>query len=136
MVEIDTDRIDEAVLALLYLTPHDRFRAWKGSDWDVMDRLHRTRLIYDPVGKAKSVVLTDEGLAKSERRFKKLFARPLGIGRASCLGYGNDQAGAAGGSWMFQGRSSSRRLMEWPQAIRSRTAARYASGLRPLSSAD
>jgi hypothetical protein len=31
-MEIDTDRIDEAVLALLYLGLHDRCRAWKGFD--------------------------------------------------------------------------------------------------------
>lgn len=76
MVEIDTDKIDEAVLALLYLTLHDRFRAWKGFDWDALDRLYRKGLIYDPVGKAKSVMLTDEGLAESERLFKTLFAKP------------------------------------------------------------
>lgn len=76
MVEIDTDKIDEAVLALLYLTLHDRFRAWKGFDWDAMDRLYRKGLIYDPVGKAKSVMLTDEGLVESERLFRKLFAKP------------------------------------------------------------
>ncbi len=75
-MDIDTDKIDEAVLALLYLTLHDGVRAWKGLDWDAMDRLHRKGLIYDPVGKAKSVVLTDEGLAESERLFKKLFAKP------------------------------------------------------------
>jgi hypothetical protein len=74
-VEIDTDKIDEAVLALLYLTLHDGFRAWKGFDWDAMDRLHRKGLIHDPVGKVKSVVLTDEGLAESERLFTKLFAK-------------------------------------------------------------
>jgi hypothetical protein len=75
VVEIDTDKIDETVLALLYLTLHDGFRAWKGFDWDAMDRLHRKGLIHDPVGKAKSVVLTDEGLAESERLFSKLFAK-------------------------------------------------------------
>jgi hypothetical protein len=32
-------------------------------------------MIYDPVGKAKSVVLTDEGLAESARLFRKLFAK-------------------------------------------------------------
>ena len=32
-MEIDTDKIDEAVLALLYLTLHDDVRAWKGHDW-------------------------------------------------------------------------------------------------------
>jgi hypothetical protein len=31
-MDIDTDRIDEAVLALLYLGPHDNGRAWKGFD--------------------------------------------------------------------------------------------------------
>jgi hypothetical protein len=29
-MEIDTEKIDEAVLALLYLTLHDGARAWKG----------------------------------------------------------------------------------------------------------
>ena len=75
-MEIDTDKIDEAVLALLYLTLHDDVRAWKGFDWDAMDRLYRKGLIHDPVGKVKSVVLTEEGLAESEPLFKKLFAKP------------------------------------------------------------
>jgi hypothetical protein len=75
-VEIDTDKIDDAVLALLYLTLHDGFRAWKGHDWDALGRLHRKGMICDPVGKAKSVVFTDEGLTKSERLFGALFARP------------------------------------------------------------
>ena len=75
VMEIDTDKIDEAVLALLYLTLHGGFRAWKGHDWDAMDRLHRKGMIENPVGKAKSVVLTDEGLKESERLFRKLFER-------------------------------------------------------------
>ena len=69
------------MLALLHLTLHDGFRAWKGHDWDALDRLHRKGMICDPVGKAKSVVLTDEGLAESERLFRKLFGRPAAIGR-------------------------------------------------------
>jgi hypothetical protein len=40
-----------------------------------LDRLHRKGMICDPVNKAKSVVLTDEGLAESERLFKKLFVK-------------------------------------------------------------
>jgi hypothetical protein len=74
-MDIDTDKIDEAVLALLYLTLHDGVRAWKGHDWDTLDRLYRKGMIENPVGKAKSVVLTDEGLAKSERLFRNLFER-------------------------------------------------------------
>jgi hypothetical protein len=77
-VDIDTDKIDEAVLALLFLTLHDGGRAWKGHDWDVLDRLYRKGMIDNPVGKAKSVVLTDEGLSASERLFRKLFERTVG----------------------------------------------------------
>ena len=74
-MDIDTDKIDEAVLALLYLTLHDQFRAWKGHDWDVLDRLYRKGMIDNPVSKAKSVMLTDEGLSESERLFRRLFER-------------------------------------------------------------
>jgi hypothetical protein len=58
-MEYDKDKVDEMVLALLYLTLHDGDRAWKGHDWDAMDRLHAKGMIGDPVGKAKSVWLTE-----------------------------------------------------------------------------
>ena len=74
-MDIDTDKIDEAALALLYLTLHDDSRAWKGLDWDVMNRLHEKGFISNPVGKAKSVLLTEKGLQESERLYKKLFAK-------------------------------------------------------------
>lgn len=74
-MEADHDKIDEAVLALLYLTLHDGTRAWKSFDWDAMNRLHEKGYITDPVGKAKSVVLTEEGLRESERLFVKLFSK-------------------------------------------------------------
>jgi hypothetical protein len=73
---LDTDRIDDAVLALLYLGLHDHYRAWKGFDWDAMDRLHRKGMIENPVGKAKSVVFTDEGLQRSKELFEKMFKKP------------------------------------------------------------
>jgi hypothetical protein len=38
-----------------------------GFDFEVMDRLFQKGYMYDPRGKAKSVVLTREGLARSER---------------------------------------------------------------------
>lgn len=75
MMELDEDKIDEAALALMYLTLHDHCRAWKQIDWEVTNRLHEKGLICDPVGKAKSVVLTDEGLKKSEALFHKLFVK-------------------------------------------------------------
>ncbi|CAN7471919.1 DUF6429 family protein [Rhizobium leguminosarum] len=74
-MEIDDEKIDDAVLALLWLTLHDGDRAWKGFDWGVMDRLHQKGLIANPAGKAKSVVLSDEGLRRSEELFRALFMR-------------------------------------------------------------
>jgi len=56
---LDTDKIDDAALALLYLTLHDG----KGFDWGVLGRLHEKGMIDNPVGKVKSVVFTQEGLA-------------------------------------------------------------------------
>ena len=75
-MEIDRDKIDEAVLALMWLTLHDERRAWKGFDWDSLERLHARGLIADPVNKAKSVILTDEGMKQSEELFRALFTRP------------------------------------------------------------
>ena len=72
------ERIDEAVLALLYLGIFERYpmggaRTWKGFDWSAMERLHEKGLISDPVSKAKSVVLTETGLREGEVAFRRLF---------------------------------------------------------------
>lgn len=72
-MEIDRDRIDDAILALLYLTLDRDGRAWKGFDWSAMNRLHEKGFIGDPVNKAKSVWLTDEGIARSEKLFREMF---------------------------------------------------------------
>jgi hypothetical protein len=73
-MDIDRDRIDDAVLALLYLGRHEGIRTWKSFDWAAMERLHTKGLISDPVGKVKSVVFTDEGLRQSEALFRKFFS--------------------------------------------------------------
>ena len=52
-MEINHDKIDEAVLALLWLTLHDGCRAWKGFEWATMNRLYEKGLICDPANKAK-----------------------------------------------------------------------------------
>ncbi len=70
---IDDDKIDRTVLALLQLTPHDNGRAWKAHDWDVLGWMSEKGMIFDPVSKAKSAVLTDEGWTERERLFKELF---------------------------------------------------------------
>jgi len=74
-MDYDPDKVDETVLALLYLTIHDGARAWKSFDWEAMNRLHEKGYISNPVGKAKSVILTEKGLKESERLFKKLFGK-------------------------------------------------------------
>ena len=68
-------KIDDAVLALLQLTLRDGNRAWNGFDWDVLGRLHAKGLIEDPVGKVKSVVLTQAGLQRSDALFREVFTR-------------------------------------------------------------
>jgi hypothetical protein len=75
-MDYDQDKVDEVALALMYLTLHEDFgaaRAWKGYDWDILDRLHAKGWIHDPKSKAKSVAFTEEGLAKAEEFFKKYF---------------------------------------------------------------
>lgn len=77
-MEIDTDKVDDAVLALLYLTRcDDKFRAtsWKSHDWDALNRLHEKGYIENPINKNKSVGLTEEGKAKSQELFYKLFGK-------------------------------------------------------------
>lgn len=72
-MKIDTDKIDDAILALLYLTLDRDGRAWKGFQWEAMNRLHEKGFIGDPVNKAKSVWLTGEGIARSEKLFREMF---------------------------------------------------------------
>jgi hypothetical protein len=72
---LNTDKIDDAALALLYLTLHDGHRAWKGMDWDVLGRLHDKGMIHDPVGKVKSVVFTPEGLERAKLLFEEMFVK-------------------------------------------------------------
>jgi hypothetical protein len=71
---LDTDKIDRAILALLYLGLHDVDRVWKGFDWDAMNRLHEDGFISDPQGKAKSVAFTERGLIEAQRLLQELFS--------------------------------------------------------------
>ena len=77
-MKLDNDKIDNAVLALLLLGLHDGERAWKGFDWDTLNRLHEKGFISDPRGKAKSIVFTEEGLRQAERLLEKLFLQHNG----------------------------------------------------------
>jgi hypothetical protein len=74
-MDINTEKVDEAVLALLYLGLHETDRAWKSFDWDAMERLHEKGYITSPISKAKSIAFTEAGLKESERLFTRLFTR-------------------------------------------------------------
>jgi hypothetical protein len=75
---MNKDKIDEAVLALLYLghwlERHSGVaRSWKSFDWDTMERLHDRGLISNPATKAKSVTISGEGLRKAKEAYDRLF---------------------------------------------------------------
>lgn len=71
---IDTDRIDDAVLALLYLTLHDQQRASKGFDGAALGRLHEKGMIESPDASPESVTFTPDGLQRSKQLLEQLFA--------------------------------------------------------------
>lgn len=78
IVDYNKDKVDEVTLALLYLNMFDEkycTRVWKSFDWDTMDRLHEKGFIADPKGKAKSVIVTEEGQKMAEDLFHKLFEK-------------------------------------------------------------
>lgn len=71
-------------LALIYLNSFQEeyakgaflTRAWKDLAWEVMNRLHEKGYISDPKGKARSVVLTEEGEKLSKELFTRFFGKP------------------------------------------------------------
>lgn len=78
-MEFDKNKVDEVVLALLFLNSYEEYnalRAWKSFDWDAMDRLYEKGYITNPKSKAKSVILTEEGRILAEGLFKKHFQKP------------------------------------------------------------
>ena len=80
LMKYDKTKIDEAALALLFVNSWkeatDHNRAWKSLDWDIGKRLHEKGLISNPVGKAKSVFLTPEGIELAQKVAAELFGEP------------------------------------------------------------
>jgi Domain of unknown function (DUF6429) len=74
-MDLDTNRIDDAVLALLYLTLHDEHRASKGFDLESLGRLHAKGMIDNPAGEAKSLEFTSDGLKRSKALFEAMFVK-------------------------------------------------------------
>ena len=77
-MKYNEDKVDEMTLALLYLvmwSEHSMTRAWKGFDWDTLDRLYQKGFIHDPKGKTKSIAVSPEGRIKAEELFLKHFEK-------------------------------------------------------------
>ena len=75
-MEFDEDKVDEMVLALLFLTTYkdkSGLRTWKGYDWDSLNRLHEKDYISYPKGRNKSVAVYEEGYQLSKKLFYKYF---------------------------------------------------------------
>ena len=76
--KLDPDKLAEAALAILCLSSWDEefgARAWKGMDWDLLDVLHQKGWIGDPVGKKKSVHITEQGLTLAATYQEKYFGK-------------------------------------------------------------
>ena len=77
-MEYDHEKLDEITMALLCLGIHDETsfgaRAWKGLDWDSLNRLHERGLIGDPRSRAKSVTMSPESVERARELFQRHFA--------------------------------------------------------------
>lgn len=79
-MDFDANKVDEYTLALLYLVTHDRqegsgARAWKGFDWETLNRLHAKGYLASPVGQTKSVAMSEEGFCMAQELFERHFAK-------------------------------------------------------------
>jgi hypothetical protein len=72
-MKYDEQLIQDAVLALLAIHSFNNGTAWKGFDFEVMNRLHEQDLISNPVNKNKSIWLTPEGLERGREIADRLF---------------------------------------------------------------
>ena len=75
-MEYNQDKVDDMVLALLYLTSSTNefgTRAWKGLDVKILDRLVAKGLVSDPGDKSPTLLLTPEGAERSKGLFVEFF---------------------------------------------------------------
>ena len=75
-MDYDKDRVDEAVLALLFLTSSTVgtvTRAWKGLSVEVLARLCAKGYIRDPGAKSPTIQLSEEGAKRSRELFFQWF---------------------------------------------------------------
>jgi hypothetical protein len=72
-MEYDDKLMEDAVLALLAALSSDDGNAWKGFDFEIMNRLHEQGFISNSVNRNKSVWLTEEGLERGRAIAARLF---------------------------------------------------------------
>lgn len=82
-MEYDDKRIEDAVLALLATFSSEHGNAWKGFDFEVMNRLHEHGFIGNPVNRKKSIWLTEQGLERGRQIAGRLFGVSAQAGQAS-----------------------------------------------------
>ena len=76
-MDIDADKLEQVVLALLYLNSFEGgmgTRAWKSFPWSIMDSLHEKGYVSDPTNKTRSVWLYEKGVKLSKELFEKFCA--------------------------------------------------------------
>lgn len=79
--DFDTDKIDDAVLALLWLQAfkqkkiHPDFEAWRNFRFDLLDRLREKELLYPQTGKEKTVSFTAEGEKLGRELCQRFFGK-------------------------------------------------------------
>ena len=77
-MDYDQDKVDDAVLALLFLTmSSDKYgtRAGRGYDQSIMDRLCAKGYISDLTNKLATLAVTAEGKARAEQLFRQMFGK-------------------------------------------------------------
>ena len=75
-MKYDKDEVDNMILALLFLTSSsDQYgtNAWKGFDFEALDRLYQKGLISDPKDKSATLSLSEKGANLSKELFFKYF---------------------------------------------------------------
>lgn len=76
-MEPDPDRIDQVVLASLWLTAHreraaSSWSAWKTHDRDTLNRLHEAGFIDEPRNRRKSITFSEAGAEAARAAFESL----------------------------------------------------------------
>ncbi|MFT5397811.1 MAG: hypothetical protein ACI9LO_000738 [Planctomycetota bacterium] len=77
---LDKEKLAEASLAILSLSRMVEsygVSAWKGIDWDVMNLLYEKGWISNPVGKQKSVGISEEGIKLADKYLERYVAKKI-----------------------------------------------------------